>query len=385
MTYDIAFIGTGAKPDDPGREGFAMAYRHASGYNRLADCRLSACADIVPENAERFAAEFDIDHVYEDYLRMCREVEPDIVSVCVPPGAHADIVRSVALTSHVAAIHCEKPMATTWGDCKEMVQDCREHDVQLTINHQRRFGAPFRRAKALLDDDVIGLLHRIEVAEVNLYDAGSHLFDLCGYFTDQAEPSWVLSQVEYSEPNLWFGAHNENQAIAQWRYGNGTFGVASTGPGQSFVGCYVRLRGEEGTLEIGVEDGPALRLTSRDDPSGTVVDTGGEDIHGPPSPGLVNGAKGRILGRLPGFEPPRRAPTYIDRAIENVVKSVDRNQPSELAAENALQSTELIFASWESARRRGRVDLPLDITDNPLEAMVEEGDLPVSASPSPKA
>jgi hypothetical protein len=40
-----------------------------------------------------------------------------------------------------------------------------------------------------------------------------------------------------------------------------------------------------------------------------------------------------------------------------------------------LQATELIFASWESARRRGRVDLPLEIEDNPLEDMVEAGQL----------
>ena len=42
-------------------------------------------------------------------------------------------------------------------------------------------------------------------------------------------------------------------------------------------------------------------------------------------------------------------PGYIDRAIADVVA--------------------------ESSRRRGRVDLPLNIGDNPLVAMVETGDL----------
>jgi predicted dehydrogenase len=385
MTYDVGFIGTGANPDDPGREGFAMAYRHASGYERLDECRLQACTDIVPENARRFADQFEIDLVYEDHLEMCRAAEPDIVSVCVPPAVHADIVRSVAQTDVVDAIHCEKPMATTWGDCEEMAEICRERDVQLTINHQRRFGGPFREAKLLLDDGAIGSLRRIEIAEDNLFDAGSHLFDLCGYFTDQAEPSWVLSQIEYSEPNLWFGAHNENQAIAQWRYTDGTFGVASTGPGQPLVECYLRLRGDEGSLEIGVDEGPVLRLTNPDHPSGKTIDTGGEDVHGPPSPGLIGGAKGRMLDRLPGFERSSGTPSYIERAIEDVVAGIDNDEPSELIADNALQSTELIFACWESARRRGRIDLPLDIDDNPLEEMVEEGMLPVSTDPSIQA
>lgn len=51
-----------------------------------------------------------------------------------------------------------------------------------------------------------------------------------------------------------------------------------------------------------------------------------------------------------------------------------RTEP-EHGAKNALKSTEIIFACWESARRRGMVELPLDIEDNPLVAMVESGDL----------
>jgi hypothetical protein len=38
-------------------------------------------------------------------------------------------------------------------------------------------------------------------------------------------------------------------------------------------------------------------------------------------------------------------------------------------------ATELIFAIYESVRRRGRVDLPLDAEDNPLEALVDAGEI----------
>jgi predicted dehydrogenase len=318
--------------------------------------------------------------VYEDYRTMCREAEPDIVSVCVPPAVHAEITVGCARTGVVDAVHCEKPMATTWGDCREMVRVCRDAGVQLTINHQRRFGSPFRRAKSLLEAGAIGALQRREVAEANLYDAGSHLFDLCGYYTDQTAASWVLCQVEYSEENLWFGAHNENQAVALWQYEDGPFGIASTGPGQSFVGCYLRLRGEDGSLEIGVNDGPALRLTNPDQPNGRVVDTDGEDVHGPPSPGLVEAAAGRVAAHLPGLSWSSGSPTYVERAIENVVHSLRTGTESELSGANALQATELIFGAWESARRPGRIDLPLEIDDNPLEAMVDAGELPVNAA-----
>jgi predicted dehydrogenase len=73
---------------------------------------------------------------------------------------------------------------------------------------------------------------------------------------------------------------------------------------------------------------------------------------------------------VPGVSTPDR-PSHHERAIADVVRALRENDESELAARHALQSTELVFAAWESVRRRGRVDLPLTIEDNPLEAMVE--------------
>lgn len=65
MTLEIAVVGTGANPNKRDRTGYAMAYRHARGYRRLDDCEIVSCADIVLENAERFAEEFDVPYVYE--------------------------------------------------------------------------------------------------------------------------------------------------------------------------------------------------------------------------------------------------------------------------------------------------------------------------------
>ena len=34
-TYDVAFIGTGANPEEPSADGFAMAYQYATAYEQL--------------------------------------------------------------------------------------------------------------------------------------------------------------------------------------------------------------------------------------------------------------------------------------------------------------------------------------------------------------
>lgn len=95
MTYSVAVVGTGADPDNPSAEGFAMGYRHAEAYESLDSCSVVACADLVRENAAAFARTFDIDDegVYEDYRQMLAETEPDLVSVCVPPKGRSPPYR----------------------------------------------------------------------------------------------------------------------------------------------------------------------------------------------------------------------------------------------------------------------------------------------------
>jgi predicted dehydrogenase len=376
MTYDVAIVGTGPDPDQPDTDGFAMGYRHASAYDRLDDCRLAACVDIVRPNAEAFAEQWDLadDVVYEDAGEMLDEVRPDVVSITVPPFAHADVVTECAESDSVEAIHCEKPMAKTWDDAKRMAAVCEKADVQLTFNHQRRFGRPFRRAKELLEDGTVGSLERVEVGGPNLYDFGTHLFDLCGFYTDQSPPEWVLCGVDYSEENVQFGAHNENNAIAQWRYENGVSGLASTGD-YSLLPAQIRLVGSEGEIDVCVEDGAPLRYRNGSTKGWKEVDTGLDRHHGP-QPSLPRAAALKVVEYLPVVSADRfRPPTYVDRAIEEVIEALSEGRTSELSAENALQSTELIFGAWESARRRERVDLPLDSDGNALEEMVDAGEV----------
>lgn len=376
MSYDVAVVGTGPDPEEKDTDGFAMAYRHAEAYDRLDDCELVACTDIVRKNAEAFADYWNLPdgNVYEELDRMLDEVEPDVVSVCVPPAFHADIVVQCAESDVVSAIHCEKPMANTWEGCRRMVERCDAHDVQLTFNHQRRFGGPFRRAKKLLDSGEIGSLRRIELGGKNLYDYGSHYFDLCGFFTDQSDPEWVMAGIDYSEENVQFGVHNENGAVAQWRYENGVHGLASTGD-DSIVPGEMRLVGTDGMIDIGIDDGPTLRLLSDSSGGWKSMDANGDNVHSP------NWSKPRMAAlkvaeNVP-FLPERWVDqsTFIDRAIADVIDALDSGRKPELAAENVVQSTELIFACWEAARRRTKVELPLDVDGNPLEEMVEDGEL----------
>jgi predicted dehydrogenase len=291
--------------------------------------------------------------VYTDYNQMLAEANLDMVSICTWMHLHEPMVLD-AVKAGVKAIHCEKPMADTWGGSVRMARAAKEAGVQLTFNHQRRYGAPYVMAKQMLDAGEIGDLVRQECECGNIYDSGTHFIDMFSFFNNETPAKWVLGQVDYRKENLVFGAHCENQQVVLTEYENGVFGLIMTGTGgNKVVGAINKLIGTHGEILIGVHGGPALRVRRAGEREWTDVDTHGESIHGP------------------GF---------IERAIHDVVDCLQNGRKNQLDAENALIATEIIFGAYESSRRRARVDFPLDIEDNPLRSMVESGDLkPVKA------
>jgi predicted dehydrogenase len=233
--------------------------------------------------------------------------------------------------------------------------------VQLTFNHQRRFGLPFRRAKELLDEGAIGELVRLEAACGDIYDWGTHWFDMMNFYNGEVPAEWVMAQIDYRTEKRIFGAHIENQAVVWLRYRNGVFGLLATGPGMAGIGANNRLIGTDGEIEVGVlpsqpgePAGPALRVRRAGAAGWEVIDTGNETLHGP---------------------------RFIDRAIADLIDALLTGREPELSARRALNATEIIFAAYESSRRRGRVDLSLQIEDHPLIDLLNRGEL----NPSPAA
>lgn len=346
-TYRVAIIGTGRPHGTEGSTGWGMSHAHARGYKASGRCRIAALCDIVPERAEKFNDEHADGQaaVFTDYETMLAEARPDIVSICTWPHLHAAMVVACA-GAGVRAIHCEKPMAPTWGEAKRMAEACRERGVQLTFDHQRRFLPTFQTARQLLRDGAIGEVRRVEGACANLFDWGTHWLDMFGYLNGESPAEWVIATVDARRPIVVYGVPMESQGLAQIRYANGVSGLLFTGASQEAVGCQIRAIGTEGTLEIHGK-APFLRLRSAS--GAEAPEVAGEGTEGG---------------------------NAINRGIADLVESLEAGRTPLLAAEHALRSTEVLFAAYESARRRARVDLPLTIEDSPFRDMLETGVFP---------
>jgi predicted dehydrogenase len=342
--YRVGIIGCGRRRRADGSVGFGMSHGHAVGYETCPDTEIVALADIKRENAEAFQ-QVHGGRIYEDYREMLAEEKPDIVSISTWPHLHAPMVIACG-EAGVKAVHCEKPMAPTWGESRRMVEVCQKCGTQLSFNHQRRFGEPFRRTRELIREGAIGTLERMESSCSNLYDWGTHWFDMQFFFNDETPAEWVMGQIDARGSREIFGVLVEGQGISHFGFENGVLGTLITG--ENRAGPHHRLTGSDGIIEVGGGSGVALRMLSTRKKGWQNLDNEGEQVHG-------------------GH--------YITRAILDVVESLKTGREPELSARRALRATELIFATYESCRRRARVDLPLEVDDSPFLSMVESGDL----------
>ena len=361
MQFRVGIIGCGRRPKTEGATGSGLGHVHAGGYERSSDCEIVAAADIKKENLDLFCEEHRIPRGYLDYKEMLSKEDLDIVSVCVWPGLHAQIVIDAAQAG-VRAIHCEKPMAPTWGEAKRMAAVCQEHNAQLTIGHHRRFDKPFRKAKELLDAGSIGRLVRLEAFTPNLFDWGTHWFDMMLFYNNEEPVEWVMGQIEGRGGRSIFGVAVEGQGLSHFRWRNGVYGLMATGrevmassrESGASTGCANRLLGTKGVIEVQVRGGPDVRLR-------------GEET----------------AGRWEDFEFKETGTGYeqwcrhVGASILGVVDALKTGREPELSARKALQATELIFATYESSRRRGRVDLPLAVSDSPFLSMLDSGVLSI--------
>jgi len=127
---------------------------HVRAIADLPDARLVAVADNEVERARDLASAFDIDQLEVDALLARPDI--DVVCVCVPSGAHAEIgARAAAAGKHVVV---EKPIEVTLEAADRLISACDEHGVTLSVISQHRWDQGVRDLKELVDSRRLGRL-----------------------------------------------------------------------------------------------------------------------------------------------------------------------------------------------------------------------------------
>jgi len=127
---------------------------HVRAIADLPDARLVAVADAEVERARDLASTFDVEQLEVDALLARPDI--DVVCVCVPSGAHAEIgVRAAAVGKHVVV---EKPIEVTLEAADRLIAACEEHGVTLSVISQHRWDQGVKDLKGLVDSGRLGRL-----------------------------------------------------------------------------------------------------------------------------------------------------------------------------------------------------------------------------------
>ncbi len=147
----VGLIGTGFA-----RSAQAPAFSVCEGAEVLAVCSGHF------ENAQRAAAEFNLEHACESYEQLLALDEVSLVVVSAPPHLHHPITMA-ALDAGKHVI-CEKPMAMNASEAREMTSAAESRPRQLAIiDHELRFNPTWRRMKEMVDDGFLGDLYQVNV------------------------------------------------------------------------------------------------------------------------------------------------------------------------------------------------------------------------------
>ncbi|HBB87999.1 MAG TPA: gfo/Idh/MocA family oxidoreductase, partial [Blastocatellia bacterium] len=106
------------------------------------------------ENAEKVAAEFGIEHVANDWQELVQRDDVDLVSVVTPPATHLEI--TLAALAQGKAVLCEKPMAMTADEAKQMTEHAQQANVLALIDHELRFLSNRHAMRAMVHKGAIG-------------------------------------------------------------------------------------------------------------------------------------------------------------------------------------------------------------------------------------
>ena len=112
--------------------------KHLPALQKLPNASLVAFCDIIPEKAEQAKEKYGAPGAYavQDYRALLEDKSIDAVHICTPNRSHCAItVDALEAGKHVM---CEKPMAISAAQAKEMLLCAERCGKLLTIGYQNR-------------------------------------------------------------------------------------------------------------------------------------------------------------------------------------------------------------------------------------------------------
>jgi len=373
--YRIAIIGLGG-----------MGHHHAEAAQLEANCELVAGAEIDTGRAKAWGERFGIKAIYDDYERMFDEQQPDIV--IIPTQAPMHHPPTIAAAQRSIHVFCEKPAALNLIEADEMVETCDRHQVKFAINHIKRASPYNQHALSLIDKGKIGEVVLLKATDKggrkagnSLMEMGTHLYDWLRLFGGDVE--WThahLVQIDGRESTVEDIKHTQEvhphdrdaglvlgeRGYAAFRFKNGIHAeVQFLAQPQTNDNAYgIDIIGTEGRIAVRESVGTTMFIHRGQHQTPAEA---WEPVHLPAEDLDEQGnPRDKVSIRL-----------YLQRLmLRDLIEAIEQARAPFASGRDGRDCLEMIHATWESHRRRTRVDIPLTPREHPLERWRREERIP---------
>ena len=306
-----------------------------AGIRRADGCEVLAISSRDGERARAAAAALDIPRSYGDYESLLADPDIDVVYIPLPNNLHPEwTMKAARAGKHVL---CEKPLAMTSAEAREMVAACRASGVLLMEAFMYRLHPSWVAVHDLIasgrigqlvavdswfsyfNDDPANIRNRIETGGGALYDIGCYSVNLSRLLFG-AEPVSVRASITRDPAS---GVDTLTSGILQFADGVATFSCSTRMEPEQRVDVY----GTSGRIRI-----PIPFNIPPDRPTRVTVIAGGQP---PVSPGIEE------------FEFPTKDP-YAAEA-EAFAAAVRSGGPVPTPPEDAIANLEVIEALFAAA------------------------------------
>lgn len=198
----------------------------------IEEVEMVAFCDLIVERAVEAKHEFGNEEagVYMDYKEMLANEDLDLVHVCTPNNTHAELsIASMEADCHVM---CEKPMAKTAAEAREMVEVSKRTNKKLTIGYQNRFRTDSDYLRKVCQAGDLGEIYFAKAHAIRrravptwgvfldgeaqgggpLIDIGTHALDLTLWMMDNYQPKYVVGKAYHKLS----GKENAANAWGPW-------------------------------------------------------------------------------------------------------------------------------------------------------------------------
>lgn len=130
------------------------ALTHVKGYQLADGIALNAVCDLDRDRTEQIAKEYGIPNVCANMAEMVSKGLVDLIDVVTPPLSHLELVREAL--SHGVHVLCEKPLALSVAECREMTDLAGDSAGRAFTVFPRRYDPLFMRVRELLQSGFVG-------------------------------------------------------------------------------------------------------------------------------------------------------------------------------------------------------------------------------------